>query len=78
MEKQQITDYITRREALRRGVVGAAGLALDAHGTGLLAHFSFAAVLPEPTNSEPGSDRYALRMPGSCSPLYTRADVRNR
>jgi len=28
MEKQKITDHITRREALRRGVVGAAGLAL--------------------------------------------------
>jgi len=28
MEKQQITDYITRREVLRRGVLGAAGLVL--------------------------------------------------
>ncbi|MGD8499574.1 MAG: DUF1501 domain-containing protein [Phycisphaerales bacterium] len=28
MEKQEITDYITRREALRRGLLGAAGLAL--------------------------------------------------
>jgi len=29
MEKQQITNSITRREALRRGLVGAAGLALS-------------------------------------------------
>ena len=28
MEKQKFSDHITRREALRRGVVGAAGLAL--------------------------------------------------
>jgi hypothetical protein len=28
MEKERITGYITRREALRRGVIGAAGLAL--------------------------------------------------